>query len=103
VNDYYSRKDLNEVPRYSEENVFAALKTKKYVIFSVQNLLEMFEMIFDKQKEMFEMKVKTNMIEYFLRKRFEIVRGQMMDTFKELHLSSYFKDIHELKGGKDHK
>lgn len=102
VNDYYSPKDFQEVPRYSEQNVFAELKQKKYVIFSVQNLLEMFEMIFDKQKEMFEMKVKTNMIEYFLKKRFEIVKNQMMSTFKKLHLTSYFKDIHDLQGGADH-
>lgn len=103
VNDYYSAKDFKEVPRYSEQDVFAELKDKKYIIFSVQNLLEMFEMIFDKQKEMFEMKVKTNMIEYFLKKRFEIVKKQMMATFKELHLSSYFKDIHDLQGGGDHR
>jgi hypothetical protein len=103
VNDYYSRKDLNEVPRYSEDDVFSDLKKRKYVIFSVQNLFEMFEMLFDKQKEMFEMKVKTNMIEYFLRKRFEIVKGQMLGTFTELHLTRYFKDIHDLREGNNHK
>ena len=103
VNDYYSPKDFQDVPRYSEDDVFSALKKKKYVIFSVQNLLEMFEMIFDKQKQMFEMKVKTNMIEYFLKKRFEIVKSQMMGTFKELHLTSYFKEIYSLNDDSSHR
>jgi hypothetical protein len=101
VNDYYSPKDFKEVPSYSQNDVFAELKNKKYVIFSVQNLLEMFEMIFDKQKEMFEMKVKTNMIEYFLKKRFELVKNQMMSTFKEMHLTSYFKDLQALNNNSE--
>ena len=102
VNDYYSPKDFKEVPNYSQNDVFKELHSRKYVIFSVQNLLEMFEMIFDKQKEMFEMKVKTNMIEYFLKKRFELLKGQMMGTFKEMHLTSYFKDIQALNNSDEY-
>ena len=35
----------------------------------------MFEMIFNMQKEIFEMKIKTNIIEYFRKKRFELFKG----------------------------
>ena len=50
----------------------------------------MFEMIFNMQKEIFEIRVKTNIIEYFRKKWFEFLKGQIIRTFKEMRLTSYF-------------
>ena len=104
VNDYFSQKSFAQVEPYTEDGkIFEGLKEFKHIIFSVQNMLEMFEIIFDRQKHLFEMKVKTNMIDYFLKKRFEVLKGQMMGTFEEIHLSSYFKEIHNLRDVSNHR
>lgn len=83
--------------------VFKLLEKRGFIVISVANLLEVFEMMFEVHQELFEIEVKIKLVEFFLKNRFQGIKQQISETFSELNISGFFKDIHNIQDNSHHK
>lgn len=103
IQDYSEFQLQNSLIYDVEGTVFKLLESRGFIVVSVANLLEAFEMMFETHKEIFEIEVKIKLVEFFLKNRFEGIKQQISDTFSELNISGFFKDIHNIQDNSHHK
>ena len=103
IQDYSEFQLKNSLNYDVEGTVFKLLEQRGFIVISVANLLEAFEMMFETHPQNFEIEVKIKLVEFFLKNRFQGIKQQISETFSELNISGFFKDIHNIQDNSHHK